>query len=159
MPTSPPPLVYFDSCVMLEYINAEDASNLSNIDGILQDTNIQIVTSLISIVEVAKGKVEQDSKVLSPAVEAQINKLWEVESPIEVVEFYELIADGARALIRQATSDGFGLQAADAIHLATAMRLNVQRFYTYDQKLFKFHSMCRFPIGPPEALQPTLTNL
>jgi len=40
------------------------------------------------------------------------------------VEFYELIADRARGLMRQAITQGWGsLQPADAIHLATAQQL------------------------------------
>ena len=151
------PLVYWDACVPLEYINKSDVARVSNIEGLMRDTSIQLVTSILSIVEVAKAKFEQDGRVLDPAIEAEINKLWDVDSPIELVEFYELIADDAKSLMRAAVPLGYSLKPADAIHLATADRLKVSEFHTYDN-LGKYQALTKtkFPIGEPKTRQPVL---
>ncbi len=159
MPNSSAPLIYWDACVTLEYINNQDHLKVSHIQGLLLDSNVQLVTSVLSIVEVAKGKIEQDGKALDIAVEKKILKLWEVGSPIEVVEFYELIAEGARDLIRAAIPYGFSLKPADAIHLATADRFEVTEFHTYDERLAKFQAFTnsKFPIIEPRARQAVLS--
>ena len=44
----------------------------------------------------------------------------------------------------------------DAIHLATARRLGVQEFHTYDEKLLKYQGDLGFPIREPIAAAPEL---
>jgi len=117
------------------------------------------VTSMLSIVEVAWGKLEQDGKLLDPTTEQTINKLWDMGSPIEVVEFYELIAEDAKTLMRAGIPHGWSLKPADAIHIATADRLAVSEFHTYDDaKLAKYSpfTKTKFPIVQPAAKQPVL---
>jgi predicted nucleic acid-binding protein len=159
MLSSSVPLVYWDACVFLEYINDVDVARVSHIQGMMLDSNIQIVTSILSIVEVAKGKIEQDGNAVDAATEAKINKLWEVGSPIEVIEFYELIAEDAKKLMRAAIPHGYSLKAGDAIHLATADRLKVSEFHTYDNlaKYFQFTNT-RFPIVEPVANQAVIVS-
>ena len=98
----------------------------------------QIVTSVLSITEVAFAKIEQDQKALDPEVERKIDKLWQVGAPIKIVEMYELIAVRAKHLMRTAVEKGWSLKPADAIHLATADQLKVAEFHTYDEGLDKF---------------------
>ena len=154
------PLVYWDANVPLAYINGEK-DRLPHIQGLLLEsgTKIQLVTSILSVAEVAWAKIEQDGKLLDLDTESKINKLWEVGSPIEVVEFYELIAEDAKRLIRTGIPRGWSLKPPDAIHLATADRLKVSEFHTYDdQKLEKFSELTRtkFPIKQPVAGQAVL---
>ena len=74
------------------------------------------------------------------------------------MEFYELIARDAQALIRWALEKGFSLKTADAIHIATADRLGAKEFHTYDEKLYKFSKQTPggFEIIPPLAKTPLL---
>ena len=90
----------------------------------------RLVTSVLSIVEVAFAKAEQDAKALSVEQAAAIAKLWQPNSPISTSEFYQLMAEDAQALIREAMTRGWSLKAANAIHLATADRLKVVEFHT-----------------------------
>jgi len=131
---------------------------MSQIQGLMQDVTIQLVTSLLTVVEVACAKQEQDKKALDQDVEVRIAKLWNLESPIEIVEFYELIAEDAKNLIRKAIPLEYRLKPPDAIHLATADRLKVAEFHTYDEKLFKYSDLTqtKFPIHRPLAKQSTL---
>jgi hypothetical protein len=94
---------------------------------------------------------------LDPAVEAQIDDFWRPGSPIKLVEFYNLIADQARALMRQGVEQGWGsLKPADAIHLATAQLMGVTEFHTYDQRLLKWNGNAGFPVMEPHTPQGVL---
>ena len=123
------PIVYWDANVLLSYING-DADRLPDIDARLAKGGVefQIVTSALSIVEVAFGKLEQDGRTLDEETERKINALWEPPSPIQLAEFYPLLAHEARALIRQAIPRGWSLKPADVMHLATARRVGAAPF-------------------------------
>jgi predicted nucleic acid-binding protein len=150
------PAYYWDSCVMLSYING-DSNRLPDIEALLDRSgkDFRLVTSVLSIVEVAFAKIEQDARALSDEQAAAISKLWEPNSPITTSEFYQLIAEDAQALIREAMTRKWSLQAADAIHLATADRLKVVEFHTYDQPLEKYSEITKtkFKICAPTAAQ------
>lgn len=148
--------VYWDANVFLSYING-DAARLPDIDSLLAQSgsDFQIITSALSVVEVAFAKIEQDGRALDDATERKIDALWEPASPVQLVEFYPLLANEARALIRQAIPRGWSLKPADAIHLATARRMAVTTFHTYDD-LSRYTDLVGFPIGPPQATQPRL---
>jgi predicted nucleic acid-binding protein len=144
------PFWYWDSCVFLSYVN-EDPARVSTIESLLGKSGVdfQIITSVASITEVAFGKMEQDGKALDDETEQKINALWEPPSPIRLAEFYQLIAEEAKALMRQALPFGWSLKPMDAIHLATCRRLGAAIFHTYDDKLFKYEPMMGFPVREP----------
>ena len=86
MPGSPP-RVYWDSCVFLSYFNG-DTDRLPQIEALLKsasaDNAIEIVTSTISITEVAFAQVEQTGKT-DPAIEAAMDNLWADRSAVMLV--------------------------------------------------------------------------
>jgi predicted nucleic acid-binding protein len=126
------PKIYWDACVPLSYINASLRSH--------------------------SPKSEQKQIKLDSAQEERIAKLWRIGSPIQVVEFYELIAQKARNLMRSAIPEGWSLKTGDAIHLATADHLKVTEFHTYDDKLDKYETITEthFKICRPLASQPVM---
>jgi len=158
MPSSDLPLIYWDACVPLSYINGY-AERLPHIEGILQSSgrNVQIITSVFSIVEVAFALKEQQKKKLAPETEEKIERLWQAGSPIVLVEFYELLAIKARNLMRAAVEKGFSLKPGDALHLATADHLKVKEFQTYDD-LGRFSELTEshLAICKPIASQPVM---
>jgi predicted nucleic acid-binding protein len=123
--------------------------------------DFQIVTSVLSITEVAYATTERETSILDPTTEAKILKLWQAGSPITIVEVYELIALKAQQLMRAAITNKWSLKPADAIHLATADQLGVAEFHTYDEKLAKFSILTetKFPIIPPISTTPHLPLL
>jgi hypothetical protein len=83
--------------------------------------------------------------------------LWAPGSPIKPVEFYDLIADKARALMRQGITQGWGaLKPMDAIHLATAQQMAVVEFHTYCKKLHVWDHKIGFSVSDPQTAQGVL---
>lgn len=132
-----PERVYFDACVFLSLINA-NADRVPMIEKLVQEckeNDRQIITSALSITEVAFAAAEQQAGSLDPAQLAKIDAFWAPESPYLLVELHQLVAQDARDLVRETVGPGHTLKAADAIHLASALRARATHFYTYDEKL------------------------
>lgn len=71
---------------------------------------------------------------------------------------YDLIGLEARALMRRGIAQGWGsLRAADAMHLATAQRMEVDEMHTYDGDLLKWDGNVAFPIREPYLVQMALS--
>ena len=69
--------------------------------------------------------------------------------PIDTVELYDQIAGEARTLIRYAVQQGWSLKPPDAIHLATATRMQATELFTYDTALPKYAARTGLSIGEP----------
>ena len=152
--------VYFDADVLLSYVN-DDADRVPTIEALLDEgrkavPEIEIFTSEISIVEVAFGAAEQQRRALDDETEGRINSLWMPGSPVRMVEYYRLIGDDAKSLIRLAITKGWSLKPMDAIHFATARRMKVAEFYTYDGRLAKFDNDVGFKVCEPYTRQKRL---
>lgn len=151
--------LYWCSNVFLSYIN-ELKDRVPDIEALLASAKrgeIQIVTSVLSVAEVAFATSEQDSKALDSDVGSRIQTLWVLGSPIQLVEFHLLIAEGAQALRRLGVPASWtGLRSVDAMHLATAKHESVDGVHTYDEKLYRYAPEIGCPIGPPIADEPLL---
>lgn len=150
--------VYWDANVFLAYVNGEP-DRLPVIDALLDESrrgNIIIVTSMVSMTEVAYATAEKLQQSLDPEVEEAINNLFADREVVRLSEYHELLAREARALIRDAVANGWKLTPMDAIHLATAKRLDVSEFHTYDQRLLKYEGPLDFPIHAPQTIAPRL---
>lgn len=137
--TGDSPLFYWDSCVLLSYINTYE-DRVANLDAMLKAARarrIRICTSTLSITEVAFAQSETMQRGLSEDEERKIDALW-MDGVITPVEVDVLISRDARSLMREVRPLGWKLSAPDAIHLATARRLNVTECQTYDHHLFKY---------------------
>ncbi len=142
---------YWDASVFLSAINA-NPDRLPVIQAILDDCDegkSNIYTSMLSITEVAFATTEKDSGVLDEQAEKAIEKLWLPPSPIKLVEVHGPILQDAKALMRDGITRGFALKPADAIHLATAKRLQVDRVHTYDPKWLKYGDIIGCTISEP----------
>ena len=135
MPDTPKRRVYWDACVFLSYVE-ERAGRADAIELFLEDAdkgNVEILTSTISIVEVAFAKQEKDKRALDVAAETRINELWGASSPVKLVEYNPTIAFRAQRLVRESViRPGKTLKPMDAIHIATALVMEIDEIHTYD---------------------------
>lgn len=154
-----PELIYWDANVPLSYLNAI-ADRVPVIEELLRKARareIELITSSLSIVEVAFVKAEKNGGNLDAANEAIIDALWAPGGPIKTVEFYDLIATEARTLIRRGIEQGWGsLKPIDAIHLATAKQMGVAEFHTYCGGLHAWNGHIGFPVTAPQLAQTIL---
>lgn len=150
----PLPRVYWDSCVFLAFLNAEEGRK-QHVGDVLEDAaagRLEILTSTATIVEVAWAKHEKDGGRLDVQVEDDIASFWDEGSPVALVEFHDALAVAARELIRYAVSEKWSLKPFDAIHLATAAHYNASAFHTYDvDRLTKYASKIGCAILNPES--------
>jgi predicted nucleic acid-binding protein len=154
------PLIYWDADVLTSYVE-DHPDRAPIIDLLLADARssmIELVTSVISIAEVAyAGSVRLDGSV-SPEIDRKIDGLWLPGSPVRVVEVYPFIASRARTLIRESVGRGWtGLRAHDAVHLATAQHLKVDEVHTYEPKWVKYSELIGIPISEPRTGDPRIT--
>lgn len=151
-----PPRIYWDANVLLSYLNAIP-DRLAVIDELLRKSRakeIELVTSALSLVEVAFAQAEKDGQQLDPQIERKIDELWAPGSPVKTVEFYDLVAFDARDLIRRGISQGWGsLKPIDAVHVATAQRLEVSELHTYCHRIQAWNGQLGFPITEPTTPQ------
>lgn len=152
--------IYWDACVFLSYINGR-ADRLPTIDELLNQARagkFELLTSSLSHAEVAFAEIEKSEGKLDPEVEAKIDDLWKPGGPVTSVEFFDLIGLEARDLMRQGISQGWGaLKPLDAMHLATARRMEVAEMHTYDDRLLKWNGHLPFPVQEPAADQMPLS--
>jgi|CZKG01.1.fsa_nt_gi predicted nucleic acid-binding protein len=154
-----PRRVYWDANVPLSYLNGVP-DRVPILDELFRQARageIELVTSAISRVEIAFIQSERDAGTLDQETEDAIDALWSPGAPIKTVQFYDLIGDKARALMRQGISQGWGkLKPMDAIHLATAQQMAVTEFHTYDGQLHAWTNALGFPVTEPQTAQTVL---
>jgi predicted nucleic acid-binding protein len=153
-------LLYWDSCVFLSFIDAEEG-RVEVIESLFEevkksDGNRKIVTSTVSITEVAYGSQEKIQRTVDPDILAKIDALWADSSVLTFVEYHEGIARIARDLMRNAMANGNKLTPLDAVHLASAKWLGAHELHTYDGRLNKFATMIERIICEPYVTQPRL---
>lgn len=154
-----PRRVYWDSCVPLSYLNnvAERIPTIEELFKQARAEEIELLTSSISRVEIAFAESEKEEGELDAKAEQAIEDFWAPGSPLKTVEFYDLIADSAKALIRQGIEQGWGsLKPMDAIHLATAQRMGVSEMHSYDDRIKKWSGHLGFPITDAQTAQGVL---
>lgn len=148
--------VYWDSSVFLSYINAIP-DRMPDIETLLDEAqkgNLSIVTSTLTIVEVAYGAAEKAGGKLDDAVDRKISSLW--NPPIGLLEFHTMLAEESRRLMRKAVEQGWKLTPLDAVHLASALRHSVLEFHTYDETLLKHGGGLGLKPSQPTSIQQRL---
>jgi predicted nucleic acid-binding protein len=129
------PAAYFDANVALAYVSGEAQRTTVVRELLRQADNAQrrIYTSTLSIVEVAFAAQEKIQRALDDETESRIDRLWPATgTPIALVEPSTSVMRRARRLIRTAMAAERSLQAADAVHLATAQTVRAEVFSTYE---------------------------
>lgn len=122
--------VYWDSCTFLGLINKELEKH-SDCLAVWNEANegkTIIYTSFFTYAEVFKAKCEDAAKPLNVEGDKAIEAILQQEF-IQGVLVDEGIGIAARRLMR---AHAVCKKPADAVHLATALRLNVDEMHTYD---------------------------
>jgi predicted nucleic acid-binding protein len=157
MPDAPKP-IYWDTSVFLDYFAGTQAW-MPILDALLDEASragkIVIVTSTVAITEAAFVASERADKIIDPAVEVEMDALWNDRSVVQLVEFDQIIARVARSLLRRAIEINRHLKPMDAIHLATAVRSQVTDFHTTDTRLRHWGDL-GFPVREPWTAAPRL---
>lgn len=153
-----PRMIYWDSCIFLLYIEGSPEW-MPILDSLLDQASrtgdIVIVTSTLSIVEVAFATDEKAGGMLDDAIVAAIDELWADRSAVQLVEFDQLIAREARRLLRRSVQIDRSLKPMDAIHLATAAVMQVADCHTTDDRLQNWNDL-GFPVRDPWTEAPQL---
>ena len=152
MAGKPDKLSYWDSCVFLAWVK-EEPGRAGHVDALMDEATagrLKIITSVISITEVALAAAGKDPNALNPEVIKKIDAIWQPPSPVTLAEFHRLIAADARDLIRKSAGRLPTLKPPDAIHLSTAAPIGCDEFLTYDD-LTVYEPLVSIPIREPDS--------
>lgn len=129
------PKYYWDSCVFLAWLKAEDDRKPGEMDGareqieLFHKRRISICTSTFTIVEITQAKLPAGAIELLDAVMRRTNF-----TRIAVDHRVAMLARELRNYyIAKNGADGMRLSAADSVHLATAILSRVDEFHTFDE--------------------------
>lgn len=123
--------MYWDACTFLGLVNQEPgkANDCSSVWREAEGGKTLIYTSFFSFAEVFKVKCSKPSEALSDEDDKKIDDLLR-QKWIRPVVVDERIGIAARRLMRHFIQCR---KPADGIHLATALRLNVDEMHTFDK--------------------------
>ena len=147
------PLVYWDASCFLSYLSG-DPSRLV-LRTLMEDAKaggILLVTSAISIAEVAYLAPEGLGRPLDQAIEAKIESMWRWVQAIRIVDTHAGIGRRARDLLRHALVHGWERNARDAIHLASAQHAGAVTIHTCDAKWDRFSQLIGTTVVRPDSL-------
>ena len=113
---------------------------------------VLIVTSIISVAEVAYLAPEGPGLPLDPDVERRIENLWRSRQAIRFVEVDAGVAARARTLLRHALTQGWQRNPRDALHLASAQQAPVSTIHTYDQRWDRYAHLIGRSVERPNLL-------
>ena len=152
--------IYFDANVFLAYVGNEEG-RADVVQSLLDEGRrgeIEIVTSVLSIAEVAFGAYESESG-LTLAGEEQIEQLWTPASPVSLIDVSQAVTRHARTIIREAKNQGLsGIRGADAVHLATARMFDCNEVFTYEAETRrkKWQELILIGVSEPNTSTPQL---
>ena len=153
-----PSAIYWDSNVFLSYLE-ESPGRGDPIDALIEQATrqrtIRIVTSVVTVAEVAFLGSERKAGTLEREVEPILDRIWD-DPVFNLIAVTLPISQVARRLIRASLFAGPRLKPMDAIHVATARDADAGVLYTYDTTLRKHSDRYGFPIVAPPTPPPSL---
>ena len=153
--------VYWDACTFLGLINSEAGKHADCLAvwAEVQKGETQILTSFFTFAEVFKAKCEGQAKPLDEAGDDLVAKFFASENILPIT-VDRRTGELARRLMRRHSQCG---KPSDAIHLATAILMNVEEMHTYDgSDLLKLNKLVARQDGemlvicPPYVAEPEL---
>ena len=155
-----PIYIYWDANCFLHYIN-DTPEYINTLQGILSEVEQsegkrKIVTSILSLVEVAHSGQELIDRTLDESALNNIDKLFYDSSVVLLVEFTPFIAKQARGIMRIGLEESLKRDPRDCIHLATATYMKVCEAHTYDKALWAYSDHLGINVCEPRAQNPRL---
>lgn len=155
-----PTYVYWDANCFLHYIN-ETPECVNTLQGVLSEVEQsegkrKIVTSILSLVEVAHSGQELKNRTLNESVLNKIDQIFYDSSVVLLVEFSPFIAQQARDVMRIGLEQSLKRDPRDCIHLATAKYMKVSEAHTYDRALWAYSDHLGITICEPRVQKPRL---
>ena len=151
-----PRYVYWDANCFLHYIN-ESAEHIDTLQGILTEVensgDYKIITSTLTITEVAHTEQERLNRVLDDAELSRIDRIFLDDSVVLLVEFSQIIARRARDVMRIGLTNHLRKDPRDCIHLASAQFLGAVEVHTYDKSLWDYSEHLGIKVCEPHVQQ------
>ncbi len=152
--------IYWDANCFTYYIN-ESSERIGTLQGILSeversDGEQKIVTSTLSIAEVAFTEQERLDRALNDAELSRIDTIFQDDRVVLLVEFSQLIARRARDVMRIGLTNNLKRDPSDCIHLATAQLMRAAEVHTYDKSLWNYSEHLGITVCAPRVQQPGL---
>lgn len=152
--------IYFDANVFLAFVS-DEPDRAAVVDELLRQAQakaVAVLTSTVSIAEVAYGAEEKTLQVLDDTVEERIDTLWAPGGPVTLVEASRHVLVTARGLIRANLAGGYGrLTPLDAVHLATAQIEQADEVATYEMnKHARWSDLIGLSVAEPALTQAPL---
>jgi predicted nucleic acid-binding protein len=129
------PLIYWDSCIFIAWLNNEQRPG-NEMQGVsicleaIQADEIIMMTSAMMKAEVLPGKIPPDVRSTFERFLCRRNVVL-VDVDLRIGELSGELRD---FYVKQAKVDGEApVEAADAVHLATAIHYGADAFYTFDE--------------------------
>ena len=127
-----PVKIYWDTCAFIGLLNAESDKKreLEIVYGMARAGKVELWTSTLSMIECRRLKSEQHkAKPLDDENDKKISAIFN-QPFIKPIPLASDIAENARGIWRQTAGLG---KYQDAVHLASAVRWNVEVMHTYDR--------------------------
>lgn len=122
--------IYWEACVFIDLLEKtpDRIGHLLPIIDAAEQDQIVIVTSALTLAEVSRLRhLQLDDE----SVEKTILQFFETPF-LYLHPVNRFVAERSRPIIRN-----FGLKPLDAIHVASALMMKVERMHTYDAKILK----------------------
>ncbi len=154
------PKFYLETTVIIELIEqpkeAEICRALWQILEAADERQCEVFTSALTLVEVLFAEKEKKKGEPDPNVADLINTLWHPESsPIQIVPCHEAITRESLSKYREhwGKSSWSKSKGVDLVHLVTARREKVDKFFTTEGAMSKWASVMGFKVCRPELDQ------
>lgn len=157
------PRIYWDANCFIAYIHKEPA-HFATVEALLHEANsiktIQIVTSVLSIMEVTFTEMERKSRPLSLTEQATLDRFWSGSDGILLVDFNEAVGRHARDIRRDdLTSHAIKTQTADLIHMATARYMDVDQVHSTDPDVLRYNGRYGLSVTTPFTAKTRLPGM
>jgi len=157
------PRIYWDANCFIAYIQKEPA-HFAAVETLLHEANsartVQVVTSVLSIMEVTFTAMERKNGALSATEQSNLDVFWSGSSGILLVDFNEAVGRHARDIRRDdLISHAIKTKTADLIHIATARYMGVNQVHSTDPHVQRYDGRYGLSVTAPFAAKMRLPGV